>query len=456
MTNPDRDVELGTALRQLEVPEHGPEFFSRLQERLEAEVQETMEQSRPIRFSSRWRPPRFVGLVAAVLVIVLGLSWLALPEGRGPGLGPGVATATEIQSRVAQAFSSLRTLRGEASIEYPHIPVTVRSSFVITATGDYRVVGITRREGESYNAATGLYRSYQVVASGRVVATESRGAAPGPPDHSPSASLLVRSVGSLVRAFLAADIDRPVEDIDYEGRPAWRVVVPVTIDLGPGPDGARPGPVGEIDVTVDRQTGFPVRTITSSHGVVSSVVRLSDLHVDAPDTPTRLDVAFPPGTLPVAGVDLGFRRVPLVDVAPTVGYAPLVPKTVPDGFRLAEVAVADAAPATGAGNPRSAQVVSLAYQRGFDRLVVTTRATGGDPSRWSDPVGRGSGLGMAPSEPVTLTGGALDGVAARLVLRTQDVPHAWAVTERLVVTVAGDLSGAELVDVMQSLSPHEE
>ena len=455
MTGPDRDVELGTALRQLEVPEHGPEFFSRLLERLEAEVQDTAP-SRAARRPSRRRPPRFLGLVAAVLVIVLGLSWLALPGGRGPALGPGVATATEIQARVAQAFSSLRTLRGEASIEYPYVPGTVRSSFVITSAGDFRVVGITRREGASYNAATGLYRSYQVAASGRVVATEFRGAAPGPPDHSPSPSLLERSVGSLVRAFLAADIDRPVQHIDYEGRPAWRVVVPVSINLASGPDGAPPGPVGEIDVTVDRQTGFPVRTITSSRGAVSSVVRLSDLHVDAPDTLTRLDVAFPPGTLPVAGVDLGFRRVPLVDVASTVGYAPLVPKTVPDGFRLAEVALADDAPATGSGNPRSVRVVSLAYQRGFDRLVVTTRATGGDPSRWSDPVGRGSGPGMAPPEPVTLEGGALDGVGAQVVLRAQDVPHAWAVTDRLVVTVAGDLSKAELVDVMQSLSPREE
>jgi hypothetical protein len=456
MTSPDRDVELGSVLRQLDVPEHGPEFFSRLLERLEAEARETVEPSPVARRSSRRRPPRFLGLVAAVLLVVLGVSWLALPGGRRPGLGPGVATATEIQARVARAFSSLRTLRGEATIEYPSIPATVRSSFVITATGDFRVVGITRREGESYNSATGVYRSYQVAASGRVVATESRGAAPGPPDHLPSPSLLERSVGSLVRAFLAADIDRPVQDVDYEGRPAWRVVVPVSIDLAPGPDGAPPGPVGEIDVTVDRQTGFPVRTITSSHGAVSSVVRLSELQVDAPDMPTRLDVAFPPGTLPVAGVDLGFRRVPLVDVATAVGYTPLVPETVPGGFRLAEVAVADETPVTGVGNPRSARVVSLAYQRGFDRLVVTTRATGGDPTRWSDPVGRGSGPGTAAPEPVTLTGGALDGAAAEVVLRTQDVPHAWAVTDRLVVTVAGDLSRSELVDVMQSLSPYEE
>lgn len=47
MTSPDRDVELGTALRQLEVPEHGPEFFSRLLERLEAEAQERLT-ARPV------------------------------------------------------------------------------------------------------------------------------------------------------------------------------------------------------------------------------------------------------------------------------------------------------------------------------------------------------------------------------------------------------------------------
>lgn len=453
MTGTDRDVALGAALRELDVPEHGPEFFARLVERLETETQEAGEPSPAAGRRLLRRPPRFLGMVAAAVVVVVASSWLVLPGSGGPGLGPGVASATEIQARVAQAFASLRTLRGEASIEYPDVPATLRSSFLITSAGDFRVIALDGREGASYNAATGLHRSYQMTDSGRVLATETRGAAPGPPDHAPEAPVLQRSIGSLVRAFLAADIDRPVRRVEYEGRPAWRVVVPVSVEIAGLRPGGPPSPVGEIDVTVDRRTGFPVRTITMTAGRVSSVVRLSRLDPDS-DAPARPDVELPAGTLPVSAVDLGFRRVPLGDVASVVGYAPVVPQDVPDGFRLAEVAVADEAAATGAGNPPSTAVVSLAYQRGFDRIVVTTRATGDDPFRWSDPVSRGGAIGMGAPERVTLSGGALDGVAAEVVLRTQEVPHAWAVTDRLVVTVAGDISRDELIGVAGSLSPH--
>ncbi len=58
---------------------------------------------------------------------------------------------------------------------------------------------------------------------------------------------------------------------------------------------------------------------------------------------------------------------------------------------------------------------------------------------------------MAHPEPVALHGGALDRVAGHLDVDPRTIPHVWALTPKLVVTVSGDLSRAELLEVVQSL-----
>jgi hypothetical protein len=139
-----------------------------------------------------------------------------------------------------------------------------------------------------------------------------------------------------------------------------------------------------------------------------------------------------------------------------VGYAPLVPAHVPDGYELAEVAVASEAAPTGveAGNPISRNVVSLAYRRGLDRFVVTTRVrkVPGFQDLWDDPLGTGEGFRDEPQR-VRLAGGALDGTQAELLIAPRNTPHIWAKTDKLIVTIAGDLTGAELVTVAESLEP---
>jgi hypothetical protein len=100
------------------------------------------------------------------------------------------------------------------------------------------------------------------------------------------------------------------------------------------------------------------------------------------------------------------------------------------------------------GNPPSRMVVSLAYRRGLDEFLVTTRLAGnGD---WSDPLATGEGF---PDRPVriVLHGGALDGAGAELLIRPRGIPHVWTASDGLVVTVGGDLGRAELVRVAESL-----
>ena len=99
-------------------------------------------------------------------------------------------------------------------------------------------------------------------------------------------------------------------------------------------------------------------------------------------------------------------------------------------------------------NPVAPDVVSMVYRRGFDRIVLTTRvATDGD---WSDPLATGEGFVDRP-ERIRLQRGALSGVEANLLIVPLALPHIWALTDDLVVTVAGDLNRAQLLRVSESL-----
>jgi hypothetical protein len=126
---------------------------------------------------------------------------------------------------------------------------------------------------------------------------------------------------------------------------------------------------------------------------------------------------------------------------------------VPGGFVLTEVAVAEVGQASGKEgmNPPAPGVVSALYRRGFDRLVVSTRTVGGDPSLWSDPLASGEGFIDTP-ESLTLTTGAFSGSVAELLIDARTVPHLWAMNETQVVTVSGDLTRDELIAVAESLT----
>ena len=269
------------------------------------------------------------------------------------------------------------------------------------------------------------------------------GVAPGAPDQGPPTRLLPDELGAYVRALLAAG-DARVHEIAYEGRPAWRV------DVETVPNAVVPALSGDrLEVTVDRETGIPVHVVESKRGAVLRELRIEQLSVDG--ALPNFHPSFPPGA-EVMQSDDGFSRVALGDVAGAVGYAPPVPARVPDGFQLADVAVAAGAAPTGAGgaNPPSRNVVSLAYRRGLDRVVVTTREAG--DGRWTDPLASGEGFVDHP-EPLALDTGALAGAVGQVVLSPHGVPHVWALDDGLVVTVAGDLSRAELVAVAGSLRP---
>jgi hypothetical protein len=452
-----RDELLGALLRQLDVPEHRPEFYAELHYRLAEErrtrLAEERRRRRIRRNRIRWTTrTAFVAVAAALAALAVGL-----PRDAG---GPEIATAAEIKAKVAVALSSARSVGGElvvrgASYENAYGWDRRRWAFAFTAEGDFRLTHDGGSSDLAYDASKGIERSLGSVSGDTGGARERTGIAPGPPDHGPADSFLQRDFGAVVRALLAAS-DPDVTETTYEGRAAWK------LDIAATPNAIVPELSGDhFEITVDKETGFPLRVVETKDGKFLDEIRIEDMEIDRKLTASDFTIRFPPGAN-VDRTDDGFRRVRLDQIESIVGYSPLVPADVPDGYNLAEIAVAkDVTYPTGSegGNPPSVNVVSLAYRRGLDRFIVTTRLSRvpapGEPQLtpeelWSDPLATGEGFRDEP-ERVRLSRGALDGIEVELLIVPRNTPHIWALTDKLVVTIAGDLSRAELLAVAESL-----
>ena len=465
MTN-ERNKRLGDALRRLDVPDHGPDFYPRLMARLEEEA--ARHPGSPRR--PRWQNPYLLtAAVAAVMVIVLGATTILNDDGRRPpggGVEPELITASVVRSRVATALGSLKTLRGEITVECVFSTAfcappkeggrgAARWSFVTTAAGDERVTGADGADDLAFSSASRTYRSV-TTSGGRTQGTESVNVPAGPPDFG-GRSVLRRELGSVVRAFIVDTSEVPVTDIVEQGRDAWQLIVPVVPNKLAGPGRS----ADQLEVVVDRQSGFPLRITESLQGRFLQEIRLSGVVTDEPVDPGTFTFDFPPG-VDVFHQDLGFQRVTLDEASAIVGYRPVLPTDLPAGFELAEVTAGSQGGATGSEgmNPQAAGVVSVAYRRGFDRIVVSTRLTG-DRARclprsavecWSDPMSSGEGFIDLP-EPFVVGNGALAGSDAELVVSPRGTPHVWAIDDRLVVTIAGDASGDELRRIAESFAP---
>jgi hypothetical protein len=425
-----RDELLGAALRELEVPEHEPEFEQELRRRLAAERQAGRSGSvgMGLRRPGRWH---VAAAAAAATALVLLVVPAVFPR------GGDTASAAEVRATVVRALARAQALSGLLIVRERGTegldPRGVRWSFVLTERGDFRLTGVTHPTDLAYDASRNVEHY-----SDEGLFTTRTGIAPGEPDSSSADYVIQRGLGAVVAA-LEEEGDVRVEDVEYRGRPAW------LLRTGTGNEGDL------REITVDRGTGLPVRDRLFHQGTLLNETLIDHLRVNPQLRPGTFSLERKPGQQP-SGFDAGFRRVRLVQVPRVVGYDPLVPVWVPAGFRLAQVAVADRSRRTGneqRQNPPSRGVVSLAYRRGLDEIVVTTRLTGRRRAAWSDPVT--VGLLAGRPEPIAFSRGALAGARGELVIDPGVVPHVWALTDRLVVTVAGNLGRTELRRVAESL-----
>jgi hypothetical protein len=431
-----RDDALGAALRSLDLPEHSPSFFAHLEARLA-----TVERRRPrLRRRARRLAAAIVVAAAGAVAAVLLLKVFALQDS-------DVARAAAIRARVAAAVTGVQSARGE--LTYTFIDPfsgkrrTTRQSFVLDAAGDQFLVDLAAGARSAYDAARGVERAITTSAvagvGGRFYA-ERVGLAPGPPDESAPSPLLDQQLGAVTRALAAAD-DPRVRAIEFHGRSAWVLdvaVKPNTLDTD----------IDHLAVTVDRTSAFPLHVLATLHGRFRSELRLDKLELDSSPAPGTFSVQFPPHA-EVLRTDAGFVNVDLGQAGRLAGYQPLLPTHVPPRFRLVTVAVAKSAERTGPGqtNPPSRRVVSMSYRRGLEQITITTRLRG--DGRWRDPFAV-EGV-PASGEQVHLDRGALAGSTAEVVVDPRVIPHLWAVSDRLVVTVAGDLSRDQLIAIAEAL-----
>ena len=427
---------LRTILQSFDPPDHLPGFHAELRRRLlEDEFAVRRERRR-----NRRRRLVAVGAAAAIAAVLAVSGFTRLD-------GSEVASAAEVRAAVSKAFSQADNMSGVAVFLYPDAKGNLKRwpfSFTLDREGAYRVedlVGGTVWASDwSTNAGKVAYGEAKGPKSAEFGLQ--RGLALGSPDAEPFA-FFNRGLAS-IRGGMGEGADPQVTEVDHAGRSAWLLRAAVPHMAGGSGD--------RLDITVDQETGIPVRAVETLNGEVVAKTLIQDVRInaDVPEQEFRIDV---PKGAKVHREDLGFRRGSLAGVGARVGYQPQVPGWTPEGYRLAEVQTA-ASPAALRGhagtNPSSEAVVMLGYRRGLEYFTVTTRRTGSSAGAWSDPFNR-PGTPAGRSEPVIVSGGTLDGVRAELVTDVRSVPHVWVATDKLVVTVGGDLVRDELLRVVGSL-----
>jgi hypothetical protein len=152
-------------------------------------------------------------------------------------------------------------------------------------------------------------------------------------------------------------------------------------------------------------------------------------------------------------VDRGFRHVDLPQVHQAVGYDPITPSWLPDGFELANVTVLTGTrpseASAGIENPPDTDVISLSYRRGVQQITVSTRRDGGPTVHWVDPFG--TKQGVQPTS-IRLQAGRFHGTTVEEVAGDAlSSTHVWGRDQGFVFTVAGDVSATDLRRVTESL-----
>jgi hypothetical protein len=252
-----------------------------------------------------------------------------------------------------------------------------------------------------------------------------------------------------------------VNDVIYNGRPAWQAVIPGPPTAWPT-DSTEPSasPINvppEAVVVVDRKTGLLVHVARWESGGARTVVEMSHLEIDAPLAADAFAPAMPAGTH-VLETDDGMRFLSLDQARNFVGFTVPTPTQVPDGFRLGEVIVHHPPAGTGGDQLASPYWVDQEWRRGLDSFSVQALAVSGSQSE-NDAESAHALAGAPAPHSTKLHGGVFDGRTAFTALGPDPAydtsqglgPVLMAGGNGVRVTIGGDLTRQELLDVAASL-----
>jgi hypothetical protein len=322
---------------------------------------------------------------------------------------------------------------------------------VISATGDYHLSRVSPPLAANFDARTGTRTLYSIPTAQPASSTPQiqtqYALADAPPDDRDVISangVLSRDLGAAVRAIAAEHPDQVTRVPGLPGRSALRH----TQNGGAGKY------IQTQVLTVDEKTGFPIEI--EQRKADGTLVRA--LHVDTLEE-GPLDAAELAPELPAAPVvpadNRNFQPMTVAKAAASVHYAVLLPRSAPGAYRLTRVtyapAVADVKDQT---NPSYADVVTLVYRDGLHSFTVTMRRAAfvAGPVVWSDPLLQGTSIDDT-AQVERLTSGALAGLDAHVAISPYLWPHVWAQRDNVLVTIAGDLTRAQLLQVAKSLEP---
>ena len=274
-----------------------------------------------------------------------------------------------------------------------------------------------------------------------------------------------KALADSLRAWLAeGDPNAPVGETTYLGRPAWHADLTERMPYGL--------PV-KWSVTVDKATGLLLSSDFGS-GPGHQVFRVTRLEVD-PTLPNGWQSIPKAGQKEIGIRDEGTRFGSPEAVArrswPTLV---LVPRWAPVGYRMTDVATTDFMGMMTSAKDKSrliylsrhdpheyywqmtsvdasVQRVMVRYRRGFSSFVVEIR-----PLLRGDNTPRHFKAGRLSGEDVTLSAGYLRGRRARTYIapyRGQG-PTLVTYSDRSMVTITGDLTRQELIDVANSLKAY--
>ncbi|HEY5386786.1 MAG TPA: hypothetical protein VIL79_02685, partial [Thermoleophilia bacterium] len=277
---------------------------------------------------------------------------------------------------------------------------------------------------------------------------------------------------SVRAAVAAADPEQSVESVTFAGRPAWRASFPVQFHKDPFDPTSPLVTIATVTAVVDRDTGLTLlaRFDSALPGAPWGEIRVDRVEFRPTLSAGWNNVRFPPGA-PVTVLDPGTRFGTVAEVAkrswPTL---PLVPAHVPAGYHLVAASTSgmDFAPPYAQPHPGQRTTwrvgstvyrrpywtapnarVQLVYRKGFSQFAIDVSPHMVAPN--VDPLGQND---LRPgAQDVKLSGGALKGQPSRNWVAPYNGlgPLLLTFSDRSQVTIWGDLTRQELLDIANSL-----
>lgn len=402
-----------------------------------------------------WKALALPVALAATAAVVIGLgAWLVgAATSRDANLG---TTASKVLAKVDHSLAVDDTITADITIRRAGQQSSLH--LVRTSGGSYRITRTAPAADEAWDS-TGLH--FTRVADGfdgqPPVLVDISGVAPGGPDMPAAVSAgLGDPLLGAVRLMNRSDATS-VNSETVDGRAVWVVEGRLrgrddssVADALAGVGGTGQGEAGDrLRMVIDQSQLLPVSFRITRGASTQLEVEFSNYTVGNPLPPDAFAVPLPdlPGsTTAVTRAGLGFASTGLEQARSKLASLTFTPGFTPDGYALSLVATAPAgeAPPPGASNvpQHSGPVVVLVYRRGSQQFAVTLREAhdetalteGWDGNGWSTS---------------TISSGLFTGTKAHV--SEAEHPLVWATGKGVTVTVSGDLSRNDALDVVRSL-----